>query len=104
MNQPSADKRIRDGARYAKRYRKAHPEPVGRNAIRTADPIVREAFLRAYHMQIPNREICRRITRSTTCVTNWRKGVTTPSMLDTIALVEALGGKIKIEWSGQDGV
>jgi len=100
----SPDKRIRDGARYARRYRKAHPEPVGRNAIRTADPIVREAFLRAYHMQIPNTEICRRLDRSTTCITNWRKGVNTPSMLDVIALVEALGGKIRIEWEKPDGV
>ncbi|MFK3857803.1 hypothetical protein [Agrobacterium pusense] len=97
----SPDKLARERERDALRYRRAHPEPTGKYAIRTADPIVREAFLRAYHMRITNREICRRIDRSTTCVTHWRKGVTTPSMLDVIALVEALGGKIRIEWPGE---
>lgn len=88
--------------KWADQPRKANAEPVGRNEIRTADPVTRELFLIAYRRKIFNKELAKKIGCSTVALSRWRKGQTTPSMLDVVSLATALGYAIKIEKKSSD--
>ncbi|XHE14384.1 helix-turn-helix domain-containing protein [Agrobacterium deltaense] len=89
-----AKKLARERARDAKRYREENPEPKGRNAIKTADPIIRELFLAAYRKGISRAEIARRVDRSETTVSYWKKNVRSLSTFDAVIFAHAVGCEI----------
>lgn len=90
----TAKKLAREKAREAKRYRDKYPEPKGRNAIKTADPIIRELFLAAYRKGISRAEIARRVDRSETTVSYWKKNVRSLSTFDAVIFAHAVGCEI----------
>jgi ribosome-binding protein aMBF1 (putative translation factor) len=79
------------------RSRARGPEPRGRNAIRTADPILRELFTIAHQKGIAMNELARRVDRTDVCVSRWKSGRHLPTMLDVVFLAQAIGCKIVVE-------
>lgn len=71
-------------------------EPTGHNAIRTADPILRELFGVMHRRRIKMKDMADRIGRSHVALTHYKKGTTTPTMLDVIAIARELGYEVKL--------
>lgn len=72
------------------------PVPTGRNAIRTADPILRKLFTIAHQRGITLQEIARRIDRTTPAVSTWKHGKHTPTMIDVVVFAQAIGCDIEV--------
>ncbi len=76
---------------------KRPPEPTGRNAIRTADPVLRELFAVMHRRRITMKSLAPRIGRSAVALSHYKKGTTTPSMLDVIAIADELGYELVLK-------
>jgi len=72
------------------------PVPTGRNAIRTADPILRKLFTIAHQKDISLQEIARRIDRTVVAVSRWKGGLNTPTMIDVVFFAQAIGCDIEV--------
>ncbi len=79
-----------------KRNHKRQGLPVGRNAIKTADPILRELFTIAHRRGVTMQELAIRVDRTTATISNWKGGNNTPTMLDVVILAQALRCEIVV--------
>lgn len=82
--------------RDRERYRRAHPEPVGRNAIRTADPILRAIFTAAFQKKITRKQIAKAMNRSEVTISYWKQGRSSPSSAELPGLAAAVGCEIVV--------
>lgn len=77
--------------------------PKGRNAIRTADPILRQLFQITRERGLGNADVAKLINRSENTIINWRRGNSSPAMIDIVILADALGCKISVAEKSDNG-
>lgn len=65
--------------------------PTGRNAIRTADPLLQAIFQAAWRRGQTTRALCKILGVGYTTLSNWRRGVSSPDSIYLPSLVEAVG-------------
>lgn len=79
------------------KFLRSKPEPEGRNAILTADPILRQLFTIVYQENISVAQLGKQIRRTPQAISSWKKGYTNPTMLDLQSFAEAIGYKIVLQ-------
>lgn len=72
------------------------PEPTGKWAIRTSDPLVRKLFMIAHQRKISMTEIAKGINMTKVGLSRWKHGVSNPSMLSIQEFANFLGYRIEL--------
>ena len=71
--------------------------PVGRNAITTTDPLMKEFFRALYKSGMSQEEFAKKVGITTQSVSRYKHGVATPTITMVTAMAQVLGYKLKWE-------
>jgi len=78
--------------------------PGGRTPIKTADPVLRALFVKAEQLGVTSEEIAVRIDRTPRTISNWKRGLNTPTMFEAHIFAQAIGCSVVVTEAANGGM